>query len=322
MRRALVTGASGFVGQWVCRALLRKGWEVTGVSLASRDTRGPLSADERSNIHWIQADLLEEGTVAASLHAARPHVIFHLAGVAYIPAFADRPTVGFRTNVDTTVVILEQVRARRDRDGLDPTILVIGSAEQYGRLRAEDGPAVETRECRPITWYAASKVAQEAMALGAFRADALKVVASRSFNQAGPGQLPEFLLPSLVQRVLALRALPRDQRQLRLGNLDTTRDFLHVADAADAYVALVERAVPGEVYNVCSGAGVTVETLAREVCARAQVDADLSSDPALRRTVDVPWLVGDNTKLRAATGWSPARSRSDIIDDMLHAASH
>jgi GDP-4-dehydro-6-deoxy-D-mannose reductase len=80
--------------------------------------------------------------------------------------------------------------------------------------------------------------------------------------------------------------------------------------------------VPGEVYNVCSGAGVTVETLAREVCARAGVEAELVSEPSLRRAVDVPWLVGDNTKLRTATGWTPRSSRSAIIDELLNAASH
>jgi GDP-4-dehydro-6-deoxy-D-mannose reductase len=76
------------------------------------------------------------------------------------------------------------------------------------------------------------------------------------------------------------------------------------------------------VYNVCSGDGVTVEALAREVCDRAGVEAELVSDPSLRRSVDVPWLVGNNTKLRSATGWAPRRLRSDIIDDLLHAAAH
>lgn len=321
MRRALVTGASGFVGQWLCRALVRDGWAVTGVSLSDLPAVSCLSAEDRARVQWLRADLLEAGTMTAALHASRPHAIFHLAGVAYVPAFADQPLVGFRTNVDTTVVMLEAVRAMRDRDGLDPTMLVVGSAEEYGRLHATDGPVAETRPCTPITWYAASKVAQEVMALGAFRADALRVVATRSFNQAGPGQSKHFVLPSLVQRIVALRMAGNGPHELLLGNLDTVRDFLHVADAVDAYVALVAHGVPGEVYNVCSGAGVSVEALAREVCERAGIAAELVSDPTLRRPVDVPWLVGDNTKLRTTTGWMPRRSRSDIIDDLLNAPS-
>ncbi len=322
MKRALVTGASGFVGPWLCRALLREGWEVTGVSLTTLPSESVLSPHERAAIRWIHADLLAGSTIAQVVGESTPDAVFHLAGISFVPAFGDDPLAGFRTNVETTVSILAAVKQLRGATTLDPVILVVGSAEQYGRHAPAEGPLTEQSECRPATWYAASKAAQEAMALGAFRAEGLRVIATRSFNQAGPGQSPRFLLPSLVERVRALRADAPGGRRLQLGNLDTTRDFIHVSDAAEAYVALATRGVPGEAYNVCSGDGVTVEALAREVCVRAGVDAELFSDPALRRAVDVPWLVGDNTKLRSTTGWTPRRSRSDIIDDLLHAASH
>ena len=322
MKRALVTGASGFVGPWLCRALLREGWEVTGVSLTTLPSESVLSERERGAIRWIQADLLAGSTIAQVVGESTPDAVFHLAGISFVPAFGDDPLAGFRTNVETTVSILAAVKQLRGASTLDPVVLVIGSAEQYGRHAPEHGLLTEKAECRPATWYAASKSAQEAMALGAFRAEGLRVIATRSFNQAGPGQSPRFLLPSMVERVRALKTRETHARKLVLGNLDTTRDFLHVSDAAEAYVALAVRGAPGEVYNVCSGSGVTVEALAREVCARAGVDAELIGAAALRRAVDVPWLVGDNSKLRSTTGWAPRRSRSDIIDDLLNAASH
>ena len=80
-------------------------------------------------------------------------------------------------------------------------------------------------------------------------------------------------------------------------------------------------AMPGEVYNVCSGEGATVGTIAAEVLARAGVEAPLVTDPSLQRPVDVPVLVGDNSKLRADTGWTPRRTRADIIADLLNAPS-
>jgi len=322
VKRALVTGASGFVGPWLCRALLRDGWAVTGVSLTSLPAESVLTGAERAEIRWIQADLLSGSTIAQVVGESTPDAVFHLAGISFVPAFGDDPLAGFRTNVDTTVSLLAAVKQLRSATKLDPTVLVIGSAEQYGRHSPEHGLLTERSELRPATWYAASKSAQEAMAIGAFRAEGLRVIATRSFNQAGPGQSSRFLLPSLVQRILSLRETTLGAARVVLGNLDTVRDFLHVEDAAAAYVALIDRGVPGEVYNVCSGTGVTVETLAREVCARAGVEAELVSDPALRRAVDVPWLVGDNAKLRSATGWTPRRSRSDIIDDLLNAAPH
>lgn len=322
MKRALVTGASGFVGPWLCRALLREGWEVTGVSLTSVPAETVLEAKERAAIRWIQADLLTGSTIAQVVGESTPDAVFHLAGVSFVPAFGDDPLAGFRTNVETTVSILAAVKQLRSASKLDPVVLVVGSAEQYGVHPRECGRLTERTECRPTTWYAASKAAQEAMALGAFRAEGLRVIATRSFNQAGPGQSSRFLLPALIQRVVGLRGSAAGERGLVLGNPDTTRDFLHVADAVEAYLSLAQRGEPGEVYNVCSGVGVTVEALAREVCARAGIDAELVPDAALRRAVDVPWLVGDNTKLRTATGWTPTRSRTDIIDDLLHAASH
>ena len=106
-----------------------------------------------------------------------------------------------------------------------------------------------------------------------------------------------------------------------IGNVEPVRDFLHVEDVVSAYISLVERGRPGEVYNVCSGDGVTVGEIAAEVLSRAGVTGPLVVEESLCRTVDVPFLVGDNSKLRADTGWAPTRSRATIIDDLLHAAS-
>jgi GDP-4-dehydro-6-deoxy-D-mannose reductase len=99
------------------------------------------------------------------------------------------------------------------------------------------------------------------------------------------------------------------------------RDFLHVEDVVRAYVLLAERGLAGEVYNVCSGQGVTVGEVAREVLRAAGVDAALEGDDTLRRSVDVPVLVGRNDKLRADTGWTSRRTRADIITDLIHAAA-
>ena len=106
-----------------------------------------------------------------------------------------------------------------------------------------------------------------------------------------------------------------------IGNVEPVRDFLHVEDVVSAYISLVERGRPGEVYNVSSGVGVTVGEIAAEVLSRAGVTGPLTVEDSLRRTVDVPFLVGDNSKLRADTGWQPARTRTAIIDDLLNAAS-
>ena len=153
--------------------------------------------------------------------------------------------------------------------------------------------------------------------LEAARSEGVKVIATRSFNHSGAGQAEHFLLPALVRRARAIRA--GAEAHLRIGNAETVRDFLHVRDVVRAYLLLIDHGVPGEVYNVCSGTGQRVRDLAAKVLAAAGTDAEVEVDPALVRRVEVPWLVGDSTKLRNATGWTPALSCDDIIADLINA---
>ncbi|OYV66854.1 MAG: hypothetical protein B7Z72_10600, partial [Gemmatimonadetes bacterium 21-71-4] len=250
---------------------------------------------------------------------SRPDAIVHLAGISYLPSAADAPAEAWSVNVVGAVTLLAEVARRRQAGGLDPRILIAGSAQQYGRHDEAELPLRETAEQRPLTVYAASKAAQEVAALQAFRADGLRVVATRSFNHSGVGHDEHFLLPALVRRALAIRRGARDT--IHIGNGDTIRDYLHVADVVDAYLALLDRGVAGEAYNVCSGEGVRVRDLTERVLDRVGVSAEVRSDPSLQRAADVPALVGSPEKLIQATGWRPRRSRDDIIDDLLHAAT-
>lgn len=320
--RALVTGAGGFVGQWLCSRLLRDGWEVTASTLGTLPPPGVLTAGELAAIHWRGIDLAtgahERRSLRALLEQRPVDAIFHLAAIAFQPAVGQDPGAALATNVGGLLTLTEALRPLRAAGVMDPVILVIGSGEQYGRHAPEALPLPETAPRLPLTLYAATKVAQEELALALHRAEGFRMVATRSFNHAGPGQAPQFLLPSLVARARAAR---RDGTPVTIGNTDVVRDFLHVEDVVTAYISLVSRGTPGEVYNVCSGLGVRVGDLLSEVLAAAGVTAPARVDPNLQRPVDVPALVGDNAKLRAATGWSPRRSRSAIIQDLLDAAS-
>lgn len=320
--RALVTGAGGFVGQWLCKALLREGWQVAATTIGTLPPVGTLSGSELSAIHWRAIDLRlgaeERRSFRALLEAQPPDAIFHLAAVSFQPAAGRDRATALGVNVGALALLLDGLQEPRRAGVLDPVLLVIGSGEQYGRHPAEAQPLPETAACAPLTFYGATKLGQEAVALSAFRSDGVRVIATRSFNHSGAGQAPQFLLPALVQRAVAAR---RDGTAVSIGNTETVRDFLHVEDVVAAYISLVARGTPGEVYNVCSGSGVRVGELAAEVLAATGVRTAPQPDPALQRTVDVPMLVGDPGKLRAATGWTPRRSRTDIITDLLNAAS-
>jgi GDP-4-dehydro-6-deoxy-D-mannose reductase len=317
--RALVTGGHGFVAQWAIRAMLERGWAVTGAGHGDPASAGVLSPEQHAAVSWRSMDVTSQAEVAATVDAARADVVLHLAGISYVPDATNNPGYAYEVNAVGTVRLLAEIRRHRAAGTGDPRVLVVGSAEQYGRHELNEMPLHEGAEQRPLTLYAASKVAQEVAALQAFRSDGVQVVCTRSFNHSGPGHGSRFLLPALVARAAAL---PAEHGVLRIGNGDTVRDFLHVTDVVDAYLALVRTGATGEAYNVCSGQGVSVRGLAQRVLQRLGRSAEIASDPALSRPVDVPVQVGNNSKLRRATGWVPRRTRDDIIDDLIHAATH
>jgi GDP-4-dehydro-6-deoxy-D-mannose reductase len=180
-------------------------------------------------------------------------------------------------------------------------------------------PLAESAAQHPMGVYAASKAAQEVLSLEAQRTGGVRVICARPFNHSGVGQSPSFVIPALVRRAVALRGTAN---ALVMGNTDTIRDFSHVEDVARAYVALAERGTPGEAYNIASGEGTDMKSLALRILALAGVDAKLQTDPALVRPSDVPALVGSTRKLRSATGWIPRHSLDTILEELIRAASH
>ena len=315
---ALVTGGNGFVAQWAMRAMLERGWTVTAAGIGARPSSDVLSDADGAQIGWHAMDITQQGDVAAVVDGARPDVVLHLAAVSHIPDAMANPGYAYEVNAVGTVRLLAEVRRHRAAGTADPIVVVVGSAEQYGRHELNEMPLPEDAEQRPLSLYAASKVAQEVAALQAFRSEGVRVVCTRSFNHSGIGHGAHFLLPSIVRRALAL---PTTGGTLPIGNGETVRDFLHVADVVEAYLLLLEQGAVGEAYNVCSGEGTSVRALAAAVLHRLGISADIGTDPALTRPVDVPVLVGSNSKLRRATGWASRRTRDDIIDDLIHAAT-
>jgi GDP-4-dehydro-6-deoxy-D-mannose reductase len=196
-------------------------------------------------------------------------------------------------------------------------VLAVTSADVYGRVSQDELPIREDQPLRPVSPYAASKVAADALAQQAWLGHRLPVVRVRAFNHLGPGQSDRFLAPSLASRIA------RNERdggdEVPIGNMTPRRDVTDVRDVVRAYRLLIEAGEPGGVYNVCRGTAVSVRQIAEALLGMARRPMRLVPDPALQRPVDIPVLVGDNAALRAATGWRPTipleRTLTDVLED-------
>jgi GDP-4-dehydro-6-deoxy-D-mannose reductase len=219
------------------------------------------------------------------------------------------PARTFSVNALGTLSILEAAR------GVARRVIVLSSAEVYGVVDPGALPVNEDAPLRPVTPYAASKVAAEFLGVQAHLGHGLAAIRARPFNKIGPGQQPSFVVAALAQRIA--RAERDGLASIRVGNLSARRDFVDVRDAVRAYRLLAERGEPGEVYNVCSGVDVAVEDLVRRLMALAKVELRLEVDPSLARPVEVPRMLGDPSRLRAATGWAPTIPLEDTLTDVL-----
>ncbi|MEO6121929.1 MAG: GDP-mannose 4,6-dehydratase, partial [Acidimicrobiales bacterium] len=223
----------------------------------------------------------------------------------------DEPAEFLRVNAGGTLNVLEAAR----RGDPPPRVLVISSAEVYGKVRPDQLPITEDAPLRPVSPYAASKAAAELMAMQAHLGHGLEVVVARPFNHIGPGQDPSFLVPGLTRRILAAQ---RDATAtVGVGNLTPRRDMTDVRDIVRAYRLLAAGGEPGGVYNVCSGRDVSVQQVLDRLLALTGADVVVETDPALVRAVEVPVLRGDPSKLRAATGWEPVVPLDDTLSAVL-----
>ncbi len=341
MKRVLVTGASGFVGRWLLPRLVEAGTQVLALGLEAESLAVPAhgAPEWPAALTWRFGDIRNDDFLRSSVAEAAADTVIHLAAISHVRTAAANPGVAWDVNVSATARLLHWLDENRRESGVDPLVLLAGSAEQYGWEEGRPGPLAEDARQLPRTVYAATKAAQEILAFQMYRSTGLRCVVARSFNHSGPGQMPRFLIPALVSRVRALGkgrasglpgglagsvspAVSGALAVLPVGNLSPVRDYLHVSDVVDAYILLCQRGAAGEAYNVASGTGWSVREVLDRVLARAGVRAEPVEDPQLVRPVDVPVLVGDPRKLQAATGWQPSHSLDDIIDDLLNAETY
>jgi GDP-4-dehydro-6-deoxy-D-mannose reductase len=308
--RSLITGVGGFAGSHLADTLLAGGEptdEVWGCDLAA-GPRHYLSP----RVQLLAADLRDPQAVQRLIAEARPERIYHLAGLASVGDSWSHPWETLETNLRAQVNLLEAVRA----SGLRPGVLVVGSADEYGSLAASDQAIDEDRPLRPDSPYSVSKVAQDLLGLQYYLSYALPIVRVRPFNHIGPRQNHKFVAAAFASQIAAIEA-GLQPPVMRVGNLEARRDFTDVRDTMRAYALLLQLGQPGEVYNVGTGQSHRIQDLLDVLLGLASVPIRVETDPARLRPNDVPDLVCDAGRLRAATGWQPRYRLEDTLRDLL-----
>jgi GDP-4-dehydro-6-deoxy-D-mannose reductase len=284
--RTFVTGGGGFAGRHVVDGLRASGEEVI--------------APPRSEL-----DLTDAAAVSAAIRAARPAAVLHLAALASVPSAWRDPARTLHANVGMTVNLLAAVAA----EAPGAAVVLASSGEIYGV--PERLPVDEDAPLRPHNPYAVSRAATDLLGAQYARSHGLRVVRMRPFNLAGPGQSDEYLVGSLSRQVAEAEREGRREVVLRVGNLDSRRDFTDVRDAARAYCA-ASRLDPGA-YNICSetavSVGAVVETLARVTALEVRPE----QDPERVRAGDIPEVRGSAERLRAASGWAPEIALDETV---------
>lgn len=287
---ALVTGASGFVGRHLVRALLDARWNVT-----------TLDARPRPHPKGVRAIVTDLARVER-LRGLRPDVTFHLASIARpVQCDADPPTA-FRVNAAGSLRVLRALPKRC-------RFIHISSGDVYGRPQTV--PTSESEPLRPANAYGASKLCAESMLL----AERDDVVILRPFNHIGPGQSPGFVAADFASQV-ALAEARRRSPTIRVGRLSPVRDFLDVRDVVRAYLLAALDLSPG-IYNIASGERVSIGDLLRMLLGLARIPIRVCHDRALHRRGEPDVRIGDSTRFREATGWRPTIPLRRTLADLL-----
>ncbi len=286
--RIWISGARGFVGSWLAPRLEAAGHAVIAVD---RDV-----------------DLVDAAAVSASIAAARPDAIVHLAALASVAASIDDPAATARVNTIGALHLLRATAQHAPR----ARVVLVGSGEVYGAA-TDDAPFDERAPLVPGSPYARSKAAADLLG-AAYSARGLDVIRARPFNHTGPGQSDAFVASSFARQLAEIEA-GRRAPELRVGNLRSVRDFLDVADVVDAYEQLLDPAVPADVYNIASGTGVSIGALLEHLLACSTARPVVREDPERWRPTDA--AVGDASRLRLVTGWNPSRPLADTLARLL-----
>lgn len=305
--RVLITGASGFVGGHLTRQIIEANpdAELHGTTIT------PIPNQAHITFHHL--DLKDDKAVLALVEKIQPEQVYHLAAQASPRRSFAEPWETLENNIlaqlNLTLACLKLTQ--------QPRFLVISSAEIYGPTRPDQQPIIEDTPLKPTNPYGVSKVTQDMLGLQYFLSHHLPILRVRPFNHVGPGQSEGFVAVDFAIQIARIES-GEQAPLMEVGNLAAQRDFSDVRDVVRAYRLVMEHGTAGEVYNVASGKPYSIQQVLDILRGYSAVQIEVRTDPKRMMPIDVPIILGDATRLRAATGWQPSIPFEQTLLDVLN----
>lgn len=305
--KILITGVAGFVGSHLAEYIHEnQNAEIYGIVRPRTDLKNLNGLDY---VNLIECDLNDQAAVFNMMNKVRPDYIFHLAAQSDVGYSFENSATTLTNNIVSELNLLDMMCYQR-RPDYKPRILIAGSSEEYGAVRAEEFPIKENTPLRPLSPYAVSKVAQESLALQYARSYGLFVVVTRAFNHTGPRRGSNFAESSWAKQLA-------EGNKVVHGNLESYRDYTDVRDMVRAYWLAITRGESGEVYNICSGKNYQMrDVLNTLISISGKKSVELQQDPKRMRPSDLMVLLGDATKFRVVSGWEPKIPFEQTMKDL------
>jgi GDP-4-dehydro-6-deoxy-D-mannose reductase len=307
--KALITGIYGFVGYHLTHCLLDNGYQVAGFALESDIEPKAFPSEVKTYV----GDLRDQAKIKEALDDFNPDAVFHLAALSSVKLSFENPTDTFSINIMGSLNLLEMISQMES----PARVLLVSSSEIYGQLKPEDIPVKENALLLPVNPYGVSKAAVDLMGYQYFKAYGLPVFRVRAFSHSGPRQGTQAVLSDWALQAARIElglVIP----EIRVGNLEVTRDYTDVRDTVRAYLDIIVKGKPGEAYNVCSGKAYHLGDLLKMIVSFCPKKIRIIPDPSRFRPVDIPVLIGSPEKLKADTGWEPAINLERTLKDLYN----
>jgi GDP-4-dehydro-6-deoxy-D-mannose reductase len=315
--RVLITGITGFVGSHLADFVLEncptaelyglKRWHLSRMDHVKHIAE---------QIHWYDCDITDPLSAREMIDQIAPDRVFHCAAESFVSPSWKHPTRYMAVNYFGTLNLLEGLRC----SGSKAKFHIPGSGEEFGEIAESELPITEETALLPVNPYAVTKIAQDLIGYVYYKSYGLNVIRTRAFNHEGPRREYVFGIPSYAYQIARIE-VNLQPPVVKVGYLDDRRNFTHVQDMVAAYWLSTEKCQPGELYLIGSESEDSIHTFrqALEMLIAMSTVRPITYeiDPQYLRPTNVPRLIGDTSKFRSATGWSPRIPFRRILTDTL-----